>query len=97
MQQWTEQHKEEEMQRLYLRSIQPFVDLQIKLIMLFSLPGRVSVDENLNINTDFIIGWACESAKQMYERCETDKELILDRIMDVERTINLTKERDESI
>ena len=78
---WTEQHKQEEMQRLYLRSIQPFVDLQIKLIMLFSLPGKVDVDENLNINTDFIIGWACESAKQMFDRCETEKNLILDRVI----------------
>ena len=87
----------EESQQFYLRSIQPFVDMQIKLIMLFSLPPDIMVDENMNIQ-EIERNWACQSAKDMFDRCETEKKLILDKIVVMERAQSQFKVRvvDES-
>jgi len=87
----------EESQQFYLRSIQPFVDMQIKLIMLFSLPPDIMVDENMNIQ-EIERNWACQSAKDMFDRCDIEKKLILDKIVAMEREQSQFKVRvvDES-
>ena len=74
----------EHYQQFYIRSIQPFVDLQLKLIMLFSLPPTIVVDENLNIQ-EIERKWSHQAAQDMFDRCDTEKKLILDKIVAMER------------